>query len=197
MPWAGVQQLLIAAGAIAATLVTHVTPGSFTETIPAGAQNCVIELWGPSNAGGNGSGAGCGANGGGGGGAGGYCRTSLNVTPGLTFNYTVGAPDAANSTVTSGTQAVTTMTANGGTVGGNAAGGGAGGPGGTATGGTVVNTTGGTGNVGGLGGPGGTGGGQVAGLHANLGGQGGHGGSGAINTGRTDGQPGGVAFFYT
>lgn len=195
VPWAGVQQMLISAGGIGATLVSHTTPGSFTETVIVGAQSCVVEVWGPSNGGGNGTGSGCTLSGGGGGGAGGYCRTALSVTPGLTFNYTVGAAGGANSTVTAGTQAIATMTANGGTAGGNGPLGTAG-TGGTASGGTAANTTGGNGTAG-TNAVGGASGVAVAGVNANLGINGGHGGFGAVNTGKTAGGVGGVAFFYT
>jgi hypothetical protein len=194
MIWAGIAQMLIAAGGIAPTLVTHVTPGSFTETIPAGAGSCVVEVWGPSNIGGTGAGTGCAATAGGGGGAGGYGRTSLGVVGGLTFSYTVGAANGALSSVSSGTQAITTITANGGAVGGNAPAG-LGGAGGTCSGGTQANTTGGAGNPGS--GIGGSGGSPIAGVNASLGNPGGHGGLSSGNTGRTGGQVGGVAFFYT
>ncbi len=175
-------------------LVTHTTAGSGTETIPAGASNCVVEVWGGTNAGGNGTGTGCTASGGGGGGAPGYSRTSLAVTPGNTFAYTVGAAGAA-STVSSGTQAITTMTANAGAVGANGPLG-AGGAGGTATGGNQANTTGSAGSAG-TGAHGGFGGTATAGVNANLGSVGGHGGFSASNTGKTSGSAGGIAFYYT
>jgi hypothetical protein len=196
MPWAGIQQMLISAGGIGATLVTHTTAGAFTETVIVGAQSCVVEVWGPSNAGGNGTGTACTASSGGGAGAGGYCRTSLAVTPGLTFNYFVGASGGANSTVSSGTQAITTMTANGGAVGANGPAG-AGGAGGTASGGTAANTAGGNGQNGTASPASGGGGIAIAGINANLGSNGGKGGNGVVNTGRTAGGNGGVAFFYT
>lgn len=189
-----IQQMLLAVGAINPTLVTHTSAMSGTETVPSGAINCVVEVWGPTNAGGNGTGTGCTLNGGGGGGGPGYCRTSLPVTPGLTFNFTVGAVGFP-STVSSGTQTIATMTANPANAGANGPNG-AGGIGVTATGGTQANTTGGNGTAGSniFGGIGAS---ATAGVNANLGATSGHGGFGVANTGKTSGVTGGIAFYYT
>jgi hypothetical protein len=135
------------------------TAGSFTFTIPTGATTLTLEAWGPSGAGSTAGG------GGGGGGSGGYCKTIITVSGdgGETINYTVGilgttSSAATNSTVTSGTFSLTTITAG---AGGNASGSTAGAAG-TATGGTTTNTA---GNAGVAGGSGGTGGAPIFGTY--------------------------------
>lgn len=136
--------------------VTH-TSGSGTETVPAGASNVVIES--------KGGGAGPSTTGfsdtyaNGGPGAG-YCRSSYACSGGQTLAYVVGAAGGTNvnnngtpggdSTVSSGTLTITTMTAHGGP------GASAGGPGGTASGGNQANATGGNGVNGGAGAPSGS-----------------------------------------
>lgn len=187
--------MLVASSApIAPTLVTHTSAGSGTETIPTGAVNCVIEVWGGTGNGGSGTGSGCAAHGGGGGGGGGYSRTSLAVTGGSTFAYTVGAA-LGNSSVSSGTQTVSTLTGNGGAT-GTSGGLGTGGAGGSASGGTAANTTGNAGGTGGAGNPGGAGALPISGINT-TGTAGGHGGSTAANTDQTNGSAGVVAFYYT
>lgn len=121
------------------------TTTSGTQTVPAGATNVVIELWG------NGGGGGGGGGGRDGGGAGGYSRSTYACSGGQTISYTRGAAGTAGSAaggnggtggtsnVVSGTLTITQMNANGG--GGGTAGGGTGGG---ASGGNVVNTTGGS-----------------------------------------------------
>jgi len=189
------------------TAVTHIytTPGTATETIPAGVTTLVIEVWGGSGGGGSGVNGGFPTfTGGGGGGSGGYSRTSINVSGQATktMQYTVGAAGAVSSSgglsqVVSGTFTLTTMTANGGAGGGNASPGvgGTGGPGGSASGGTAVNTTGNAGTAGTQGSPGttGVGGAGVPGI--NYGGLSG-GNGGAITVG-TAGGVGAVVFSYT
>jgi len=122
-----------------AVTVTY-NSGSGTETVPLGARNCVITLWG----GGGGGGAGSPGTGGCGGG---YCKKTVTVTGGQTFSYAVGAagngsiaaPTAGgNSTVTSAAPSVN-LAGNGG--------GAAGGAGGTASGGDT-NTSGTAGSLG-------------------------------------------------
>lgn len=126
---------------------TYNTSGSFTDTIPSGALSVVIEMWGGSAGGGAGHAGGVGAaGGGGGGGSGGYSKTVLTLTAadwGKTLAVVIGA-GIATSTISAGTKALTTMTANGGTIGGTTttSAAGVGGAGGTASGGNTTNTTG-------------------------------------------------------
>lgn len=165
------------------TIVIHTTGSGATETIPAGASNVVIEVWAGGATGGT-AGASLGGDGGG---AGGYARTSVACSGLQTLTYTVGAADA-NSSCSSGTLTITTMTCNKGTVT----------AGGTATGGTQANTTGGNGtsHVGGTGGTGATG---TSGNQAGDGspyGKGGDGGTAPNGTGNP-GQTGAVVFSYT
>jgi hypothetical protein len=143
------------------TTHTYTSGTGATETIPVGARNLTIETWGSGGYGGPGSGSGCAAKSGSGGGAGGYSKTTLSVVAsvGKTLTYTVGAVPGVGaagnaSSVSSGTLAIATMTANGGAAG--AADPSAGGAGGTASGGTAANTTGGAGTSSALGGAGGT-----------------------------------------
>lgn len=159
-------------------LLSSRASGSGTETVPAGATNVVIEVWGGGGKGGLNSGAG----------AGGYCRTSIACSSGQTLNYSVGAGSTtsgvagAASTVTSGTLSVTSMTGNGGNPGSGATGG----TGGTASGGTAANTT---GTAGQSSGGGATGGPGTAGVNA---GPAGAGGDQTLN-----GSNGLIAFYYT
>lgn len=155
---------------------THAyTSGSGSDTIPTGASQVVIEV----KAGGGGSSAtgftssyACG------GGGAGYSRSVISLTPanwGQTIAYQVGLGGATNlnnngvqggnSTVSSGTFALATITANGGSgAGGNGAGG-------TASGGNQVNDTGASGVNGGIGGASGS-----AGQYFDTGNAYGHGG---------------------
>jgi len=188
-----------------ATTRIYTTPGTATETIPAGVTSCTIEIFGGSAGGGNGTGSGGTFTGGGGGGSGGYSRTVVSVSghSTQTMQYTVGAAGTTNgsgglSQVTSGTFTLTTLTANGGAAGGVASPGvgGAGGAGGAATGGTAANTSGNAGTAGTQGSPGtiGLGGAGLSGI--NYGGaSGGNGGSGL--TAPLAGGVGAVVFSYT
>lgn len=172
--------------------------GSFTETIPIGASSCVVEVFGASGAGGAGIGAGCAASGGGGGGSGGLSRRTVDVTLGgnKTIAVVVGnggvatGANGTNSTISSGTFAVTTQTGgfgNGGSTGGG------GGAGGTASGGT----TNATGNTGGPGAGGSRAGGVgLTGINGS-GNSGGTGGTDATQSGFTQGGDGLVIFSYT
>ena len=119
--------------------------GSGTQTVPAGAGNVVIELWGVGGPGAYGTGTGTGTSKqyGPGGQAGGYCRSSYSCSGGQTLNYALDSTFAQDSTVTSGTLAITTMTAVGGGQGGGTGYG-------TASGGNQANVT------GAIGGPGGS-----------------------------------------
>jgi len=146
--------------------------GAGVETVPAGYTTVVIEIWG---GGGGGSLADGTAAWLGGGGGGGYSRSSYAVTGGQTLNYSVGLAGGQNihdngiggtdSTVSSGTKAITTMTASGG------GGAGTNGAGGTASGGNQANVAGTNGVLSGAGGT------TTAGVYANTGptnGKGGH-----------------------
>lgn len=179
-----------------ANIVTRVyqTPGSFTETIPTGYTTLTLEVWGGSGGGGTGVNSGLNGSGGGGGGSSGYVRSQIAVTGlgGSTLNFTVGAAGAAgvnggNSTASSGTLVIATMTASGGVKGGNAVSqvtAGAGGAGGAATGGVTVNTPGNSGSAGinSAGGGGGGGGGfGIPGINGG-GNRGGGGGATALGT---------------
>jgi hypothetical protein len=118
-----------------------------TITIPAGATKAVIYLWG--GAGGGGGAKSNESMGGPGAGAGALVKTLTGLTAGNTLALTVGAAGAAgattpgnggaggNSTLASGTQTITTLTANGGGGGGLASGAGA--VGAAATGGSATN----------------------------------------------------------
>lgn len=120
-----------------------------TITIPTGATKANVTLWGASGGGGGAKASpGTGAVGGSGGGAGALIKYLSGITAGNTLALTVGAAGTAgattptnggaggNSTLASGTETITTLTANGGS-GGVAANGASttslGGAGGTAT----------------------------------------------------------------
>jgi len=180
------------------SLLRIYTSGSgATETIPVGATNVIIEVWGSGGGGAGQQGAGSLIHDGGGGGAAGYCRTSKTLTSanwGQTLHYTVGAQSIVTgngnaSSASSGTLSITTMTANGGS--GTTTN--AGGAGGTASGGTAANVTGNAGNSYANGSAGGTGTtGTVSGDGSPYG-AGGHGTSGSGSKGGTAA----VVFYYT
>lgn len=147
--WLKATRLLTSGASFVPVMHVYNASGSGTDTIPSGASTLTIEVFGASGAGGAfGSGIGIG----GGGGSGGYARSTYDVSAsnGDTLDYSVGAAGSTpagsggNSTVSSGTFTVTTLTANGGGGGGN--GGintpGAPGTGGSASGGNAVNDTG-------------------------------------------------------
>jgi len=169
-------------------LLHSYTSGSGTETVPAGYANVVIEVKG---GGGGSSDTGFTTSYAAGGGGAGYCRTSMAVTGGGTFNYQVGAHGGTNvnnnatpggaSSVSSGSISIITMTANGG------GGGAAGGAGGTASGGNQANVTGANGVNGGVGGA------STAGVNFDTGNAFGHGGT--FNSGGSTG--GFISFYYT
>lgn len=190
----GIQQILLANTVGVFTPVTHTfNSGSGVETVPFGATNVTIKV----------GGAGCGGstaitNGGGGGGGGLAESDNIACSGTQTLNYSVGVGGVGgngsganvgnpggNSTVTSGTLTVATMT-----------GGGApaqstpfvAGAGGTASGGTTSNTSGAAGQTGAAGGAGG----------AAAGGFPGNGGAGQQNpsNGNT-GSDGRITFAYT
>ena len=181
---------------------------SGTWTVPCDVTAITIEIYG---GGGGGGGRGGGSNGGfydsrggGGGGGGGYTTITINVTPGSSFNYSIGAggcggsgqPDGEDgdngtnggNTTFSGTDAggsSVNLTANGGARGtggdGSEGSAGSGGAGGGASGGsTNTNGTAGSNGRGGNGGAGGAGGGPGGGGGAGGGDPGGSGGAGGI-----------------
>jgi hypothetical protein len=79
------------------TLLVQTIPGTYTWTCPEGVTSVQIECWGAGGAGGGSKNLGLGsssvnANCGGGGAGGSYVKhTSISVTPGTVYNYTVGA----------------------------------------------------------------------------------------------------------
>jgi hypothetical protein len=189
-----------------ATTRIYTTPGAAVETIPAGVNTCVIEVWGGSGGGGGKFVSGCLTAGGGGGGSGGYSRTSVSVTgdAGQTFDYTVGAAGVATganggaSSVSSGTFSLATLTGFGGATGGSATSistPGTGGAAGIATGGTAANTTGNAGGAGNNsgGGFGGLGGAGISGINDG----GATGGRGGGNAAPVNGGVGIVVFSYS
>lgn len=195
--------------------VTYSTAGSFTETIPSGAVQAVIEVWGGTGCGGAGSGApgGSGAAGGGGS-SGGYARSTYSLTSsnwGQNMAVVVGVGgvrltnQGGNSTVSSGTYTIpfggAAILGGGGNNGGDATSGpfvgGAGGtPGGTASGSHDLQAAGSVGTAGTNGSPGtpGTGGAGFAGVN----GTGPTGANGAGNGGSTiPGHAGLIIIKYT
>lgn len=199
-------QFVNASAAPAFTPVTRTynTVGSAVETAPAGCSNVIIAVWG---GGGSGEGVGrYGLYGGDGGGSGGYAQSSYAITGGQTLNYTVGGgglgvisgsnPGTASS-ASSGSKAITTMTANGGGVSATRTGG-------SATGGNQTNTSGNTGGTAALvdGSVGGAGGLGVLGYGSQRAGSGGNGGDGnditpGVNSPGDGGNAGRVVFYYT
>jgi len=125
-----------AAGAPVLVPAVEFRTGSATITIPTGATKCKVTLQGGGGGGGSGVAAGCclalGISSGGGGGGTLYKYLS-GLTPGNTLVLTIGAAGSGaggtntnggaggNSTLASGTQSITTLTANGGS-GGDGAG---------------------------------------------------------------------------
>ena len=189
-------QLLQSNGASAPSFVTFaggfsniaVFTSSATWTIPAGVTKCKVTVIGGGGNGGTGGGPSCGSfysPGGGGGGGGTAIKFLSGLTPGNTINCTVGGV-SGNSTITSGTQTISTVTGGGGGNGAALAPGG----GGSASGGDInfsgsagqnsVFGNGATYSRAGSGGSSSLGGGGVAG--SGVGGQyGGGGGGGALN----------------
>lgn len=198
---------LLNTGSSVSSLTRTYTSGSGTETVPNGYNTVTIEVWGGGGGGGNGAIARVSPllySGGGGGGSSGYCRSVIPVTGlgGDTVTYSVGAgggvaTNGVASSVTAGTLAMTTMTANPGSGGTTAVTvtPGSGGAPGTATGGTVTNITGNTGTAGYYtgGGIGGAGGMATTGLYGSAG----AGGAGGASIGGTSGGAGLIIFFYS
>lgn len=88
--------LLFANGALAQTTENFTTPGATTWLCPLGVTSITVEAWG---GGGSGGAATNGAGRAGGGGCGGsYVTNTLAVSPGVTYNITVGAGGVSGST---------------------------------------------------------------------------------------------------
>lgn len=152
--------------AFAGSTSSYTSHGSFTETIPSGASNVVIEVWGASSAGGDVAGGP--AHDGGGGASGGYARSSYSLSPsnwGQTMTVVIGTGGVArfglsglvpavDSSVASGSYSLTTMIGakpfTGGSPGNNVSAG-AGGSGLTGSGGNVANVAGNNGGTSGVG----------------------------------------------
>ena len=186
------QVLLMGGTSFTPVTRTYTTGTGATETAPTGATNVIIAAWGGGAGGHRGFTVMCVDEAGTGGGSGGYSESSYAISGGQTLVYTVGIAGVGgttannftaggNTSVTSGTKSITTMTANGG---------GRGAPGGTASGGTTINTTGGTATEPPM--PGNA----VVGWNSNTGGLGGEGGVGAGSPG-LNGDTGKVIFYYT
>ena len=186
-----------------APLLHAYTTGSGTETIPTGATNLTIEVWG---GGGGGGGGNTSVNFGDAGGTGAYTTALFAVSThaGQTIAYSVGAQGAGgvsstgagsaggNSTASTGTFTLSTITARGG-AGGAMQGGGSG----SGTGGTYTNA-----NPGATGSTGITPTGRLGstGISGSISGDGSpHGGSGSGGTNGSGGAgtPGAVVFYYT
>ena len=151
------------------------TPGTANWTVPYGVTSITVETWGAGGAGGGSAGFP-----GGGGGGGGYNTSTISVTYGTVYSYTVGAGSAGtagNGTAggSSSFNSGTTATGGNGGVAGGAATYGTGGTGGTGS------KTGGTGGTG-ISGNGGGGGGSA--------GNGSNGGNGGAPTAGTAGTAG-------
>lgn len=157
--FAGIMMAAAASATVAFTPVTRIytTPGSAIETIPTGASNLVIELFGAGGGGGGKTGSipNHTLSPGYGGGSGGYTRSSFSVVGhnGQTIDYTLGAggalggigfygsPGGSSYVGNAGTFTMTEMFSNPG--GGGADGSGSTpGAGGTASGGNATNTAG-------------------------------------------------------
>jgi hypothetical protein len=180
--------------------VTHPFPnnGTYTETIPPGATNIAIELYGASALGQHGN-ATAGTQGGGGG-SGGYARSTYTVAAvggvGKTFTITIAVGATANNTTiaagtVTGFTAMTAPAGSAGTIGTNAGVDGTGGAAGaTGTGGTITNSKGNAGQNGVDGGAGGVG---IVGVI----GSGRAGGNGTTISSNTPGGDGYAYFYYT
>ncbi len=197
-------------------------------TVPCGITSVTIDVYGGGGGAGGGGGGSNGGffdtRGGGAGGGGGYTSTTINVTPGTAFSYSVGAggcgggnggdaDDGDNGTTGGNTTftgtdaggAAVSLTANGGVRGtggdGNEGSPGSGGAGGTSSGGTT-NTSGaagsnGSGGSGGTGGAGaGPGGGAGGATNGGAGTAFGGGGGGGNNSNGGRGGAGGILITY-
>lgn len=178
--------------AVAQTTVTRDTPGNTSWTVPAGVTSIVVEAWGGGGGGGRAKNKDFGT---GGGGGGAYARSVLNVTPGQSYDITVGAGGTGAGTAsTFGTNLV--VAAGGIGVGENVITGGAGGAASASTGqtkysgGKGADGAGSNGSSGGGGGGAGTNsdGGNASGTSPGAGGTllGGTGGAGSATAGASN-----------
>lgn len=180
--------------------VEFTAPGTFKWKAPDDVRVIELDLFGGGGGGGSSNGSGTG---GGGGGGGAHCYAQVAVTPGVSYDITIGAGGAGGDSGSSGvgtggasttiTIGATTYTAGGGTAGTRGSSGGAGGAGGTATNGDVntSGTSGGSGTGAPLAGDGGysgflssyatTGAAGAAGFNGPLAGGGGSGGRTSTN----------------
>ncbi|MHC0446627.1 glycine-rich domain-containing protein [Flavobacterium sp. 3-218] len=134
--------LFFAYSSFAQIVYTDNNSGTRSWTVPQGATEVTVEIWG---AGGAGGGSQNNNRGGGGGGGGGYSSKTFSVTAGQNINYTIGTggTGSINSGTNGGATSLTytganSLTANGGVRGiQSSSTGNAGGAGGTATGGTI------------------------------------------------------------
>ena len=79
---------------MAATITfTYSTPGTSSWTAPAGVTSVDVEAWGGGGGGGSRTTTGCG----GGGGGGAYAKSTISVTPGQSYSYTVGSGGSAGN----------------------------------------------------------------------------------------------------
>lgn len=194
---AGILTATIGMGGFVAVARTY-DSGTGTDTIPTGASQVSIEIWGAGNRGGNGD-LGIPAVGGGSG-SGGYSKKTFALTPsdwGLTFNYFIGAANGGNSTSSQNTFGTAfNLSALGGAAGQDAVSGGLQGAGGLASGGDVNTAGNGSGGVvrAGAGAP--NGGGDSAASMGTVPGGGGAGGNLAGGPGNA-GANGRAKFSYT
>ncbi len=167
---------MMACAAFAQSPFIDNTPGTTTWTVPYGVTSITVETWGAGGTGGGSSGSG----GGGGGGGGGYNTTTMSVTYGTVYSYTVGAGVAGTSGAgsTGGASSFNSGTTANGGVGGVAGGAGTYGAGGAGGTGSKTGGTGGTGSSPNTGGGGGSAG------------NGSNGGNGAAPTAGTAGTAG-------
>ena len=99
------------------TTVSFTTSGTYT--VPCNVTSITVEVWGGGGGGGQGDSQGGTRSGGGGGGGGGYSSTTIAVSPGQTFVYTIGAGGIGSTTGNGGNGGTTDfaglISANGGT----------------------------------------------------------------------------------
>jgi len=165
------------------TTVTYTSSGTWT--CPSGVTTADVQCWG---AGGNGAAGQATSHGGGGGGGGAYAEnTSVPVTPGNVYSFTIGTGGSSTSTTFTGDSSTAVTAAHGVNASGSADG--AGGAAGSAP----VAWKGGDGGTGNTGSQGGGGGGGGSGGATGAGGNGGAGGTTSGGTAGTAGAGGGAA----
>lgn len=103
------------------TTLQYTTPGGTTWTVPSCVTSITVQVWGAGGGGGgaiaivrnSGNGESC--SGAGGGGGGGYTSKVVSVTPGQTYNITVGAGGTAGASGNGSWSGISTMPTSGGT----------------------------------------------------------------------------------